>query len=578
MMSIQELQLEIERVDDIPIIYGLLQKMGIQANIDRVIEAHGHWQGLSPGWVVTIWLMHILSTHSHCMVHVQEWVKEHLETLQRLSGQPVKELDFTDDRLALCLRDLQKRQNWTQIEAGIGRTTIRVFQLEAKNTVRLDASNGTVYHNPAKHTLFKVGKAKNGLYETQFKLMLGSLDPFGFPLVADVVAGNRADDPLYVPCYRRVKETLNRNGLLLVGDSKMSALATRAVMVAGDDYYLMPLAHLKDEPELLDELLQGGSNREEEMERIFLPEDIPANGDDPDPELAIAYGFEVERSRVGWANGQKEVWTERLLVVRSFNYMHTMQAGLYRRLNNAKKALRALTPQRGRGKRQIKDEESLYAAVERIEKKYRVKDLFDIDHEKEVTERKIRGYKGKPARVERKVRFQMSVRRNQEAIADAEFKAGWRIYATNAPQEQLSLASGVLVYRDQYIEENVFRRLQGKILSLTPVYIHRDDHAEGLFHLLTIAVRLLALGDYIAREALAEEKRELAGIYPGNPKRSTATPTTERMLKAFNNIELMHIVSAKERVFRVSPLSAVQQRILNLLGLPLSLYTNLQIG
>ena len=237
-----------------------------------------------------------------------------------------------------------------------------------------------------------------------------------------------------------------------------------------------------------------------------------------------------------------------------------------------------MTPQRGRGKRQIKDEESLYAAVERIEKKYRVKGLFDIDHEKEVTERKIRGYKGKPARVERKVRFQLLVQRNQEAIAQAEFKAGWRIYATNAPQEQLSLAQGVHVYRDQYIEENIFRRLQGKILSITPVYIHRDDHAEGLFHLLTIAARLLALGDYVAREALAEEKSELDGIYPGNPKRSTATPTTERLLKAFDNIDLVQVISAKERMFRTSPLSSVQQRILSLLGLPLSLYTNLQIG
>ena len=578
MMSIQDLQIQIERVDDIPIIYGLLQKMDIQANVGNVIESHGHWQGLNPGWVITIWLIHILSAHSHCMVHVQDWVRERLEILQRLTGQPVQELDFTDDRLALCLRDLQKRENWTQIEAGIGRTTIRVFQLEDKNTVRLDASNGTVYHNPAKHTLFKVGKAKNGLYETQFKLMLSSLDPFGFPLVADVVAGNRADDPLYAPCYRRVKETLNRNGLLLVGDSKMSALATRALLVAGDDYYLMPLAHLKDEPELLDELLQGWNNREEEMELIFLPEDIPANGDDPDPELAIAYGFEVARSRVGWAKGQKEVWTERLLVVRSFSYMRTMQAGLHRRLDKAEKALRALTPQRGRGKRQIKDEDSLHAAVERIEKKYRVKGLFDIDHEKEVTEQKIRGYKGKPARVERKVRFQLSVQRNQEAIAHAEFKAGWRIYATNAPPEQLSLAQGVQVYRDQYIEENIFRRLQGKILSITPVYIHRDDHAEGLFHLLTIAARLLALGDYVAREALAEEKSELDGIYPGNPKRSTATPTTERLLAAFDNIDLVQVISTKERMFRVSPLSSVQQRILSLLGLPLSLYTNLQIG
>ncbi len=55
-MSIQDMRIHIERVDDIPVVYGLLQKMGIQANIDRVIEPHG--QGLSPSWVITIWLLH----------------------------------------------------------------------------------------------------------------------------------------------------------------------------------------------------------------------------------------------------------------------------------------------------------------------------------------------------------------------------------------------------------------------------------------------------------------------------------------------------------------------------------------
>ncbi|OQX61308.1 MAG: hypothetical protein B5M51_08200 [Anaerolinea sp. 4484_236] len=80
------------------------------------------------------------------------------------------------------------------------------------------------------------------------------------------------------------------------------------------------------------------------------------------------------------------------------------------------------------------------------------------------------------ARIERKVRFQLTLKRNQEAIAKAEAKTGWRIYATNAPVEKFPLAKTVLAYRDQYIVENVFRRLQGKILSITPVYVQRDDY------------------------------------------------------------------------------------------------------
>ena len=569
MEKIEVGEVQVERLDDIPIIFGHLQKMHIQEIIDDVIEPHGNWIGLSPGWVITIWLVHILSEHNHNMDRVQEWVTKRLQVMRALTGQALTELDFTDDRLALCLRKLSQVDIWQPIEAQLGRHLVRVYRLGAEPTVRLDATTGTVNHNPDSHPLFQVGKAKNGQYETQYKLMLASLDPLGLTLAVDVVSGNRADDPLYLPCYQRVKQVISEKGVLVVGDSKMSAFSTRAAIAAGEDFYLTPLAHLKDEPELLEELLAPWVEREEELERIFLPEDGPA----PDPKLAIGYGFEVSRTQDAEVDGQDVAWTERLLVVRSHQYEKTIKKGLHRRLEKAEKALKALTPARSRGKRQIEDETSLLAAIQRIEEKYRVAGLFDYHYEQEISERQVRAYGDQPAHTERQVRFQLTVERNPEAIAEAEFKAGWRIYATNAPAERLPLAQAVLAYRDQYIEENIFRRLQGKILSITPVYVQRDDHAKGLFHLLTLAARLLALGDHLAKGNLAQEKAELAGIYPGNPKRSTATPTTERMLAAFDNINLTVIPVADQLHYQVTPLTAVQQRILDLWELSDTLYT-----
>jgi transposase len=568
-------EVQVERLDDIPVIFGHLQKMRIQATVDQVIEAHGNWQGLSPGWIITIWLIHILSEHTHCMDRVREWVAKRLHVLRELTGQPLTELDFTDDRLALCLRMLSQSDDWHGIEALLGRHLLRVYGLGEEPTVRLDATTGTVSHDPDRHSLFQVGKAKNGQYATQYKMMLAGLDPMGLTLAVDVVSGSRADDPLYLPCYRRVKQVLPEEGVLVVGDSKMSALNTRATMVAEDDFYLTPLAHRKDEPGLLEELLAPWSDREDEMEHIFLPEDLPEDGQAPDPELAVACGFEVSRTRQAEVAGRPVEWQERLLVVRSFQFAQSTQKWLHRRLDRADKALKVLTPSRGRGKRQIKDEAKLLAAIQRIEEKYRVEGLFDYDYQQEVTERQIRAYGGKPARTERKVRFQLTVTRNEQAIAEAEFRAGWRIYATNAPAGQLALTQAVLAYRGQYIEENIFRRLQGKILSITPVYVQRDDHAKGLFHLLTLAARILALGDYTAKQALAQENAELAGIYPGNPKRSTATPTTERMLAVFDNINLLLVPVAGQIHCQITPLTEVQERILELWGLPATLYTHL---
>ena len=575
MKKLEDGEVQVERLDDIPVIFGLLQKMGIQANIDQVIETHGNWKGLSPGWIITVWLIHILSEHTHCMDRVQEWVAKRWQAMQELTGQPVTELDFTDDRLALCLQILSQTKHWHAIEAQLGGYLLRVYQLEAEPTVRLDATTGTVNHDPDGHTLFKVGKAKNGQYETQYKMMLASLDPLGLPLAVDVVPGDRADDPLYLPCYRRVKQVLAEGGVLVVGDSKMSALNTRAAIVAGADFYLTPLAHRKDEPELLGELLAPWVDQEDEMELIFLPQDRLEGGQEPDPELALARGFEVTRSHQVKVSGQSVEWLERLLVVRSFQYAQSTQKLLHRRLDKAEKALLALTPRRQRGKRQIENEVSLLAAIQRIEEKYRVEGLFGYDYQQEVTERQLRAYRDKPARTQRKVRFQLTVMRNEQALAEAEFRAGWRIYATNAPPEQLPLDRAVLAYRDQYIEENIFRRLQGKILSITPVYVQRDDHAKGLFHLLTLAARILPLGDHSAKQALAQANAELAGIYPGNPKRSTATPTTERMLAAFDNINLLLLPVAGQFHYQITPLSDVQIRILDVLSLPVTLYTHL---
>jgi len=573
-MSTPELTVNVERLDDMPLLYGFLEKMSIQSAIDTVIKPHGNWEGLSMGWVVTIWLIHITSVYNHRMDRVQEWVAKHLASLRQLTGQEVTALDFTDDRLAICLRELHHASHWQRIESVLGNRLLRVYELKSETVVRLDATVGGVYHDPQQHPLFQVGKNKQGKYETQFKLMLASLDPLGLLLAIDVAAGNRADDPLYVPCYQRVKDMLDKNGLLIVGDSKMSAMRSRTAIVAGNDYYLTPLPHEKSELGLPDELLAQFQATGDSLTPIFLPQDLPDDDREPDPALAIAEGFEVSRKQAEIVGQNKVSWDERCLLVCSFSYQQSVQAGLERRLVKAEKALHQLTPARARGNRQISDEKSLQQAIARIEKQYKVAGLFQVAYTEEVSERKVRGYHGRSGRIERKVRFQVQVERNQEAIEWAMFKAGWRIYLTNAPQEQLSLTEAVLAYRDQYIEENIFRRLKGKMLSITPLYVQRDDHAQGLFHLLSLAARLLALGDYTARQALTEQQAELSGIYPGNPKRATPRPTMERMLEAFDNINLSIVYLAEQKLCQVTPLTAVQKRILSLLGLSTTLYTD----
>ena len=98
------------------------------------------------------------------------------------------------------------------------------------------------HHAGGEESLFQFGHSKDDPTLRQVKVMVAALDPLGLPLVTEVVAGNAADDPLYVPAVDRVLQIIDGLGLLFVGDCKMSALATRAHIAHRQQHYLCPLA------------------------------------------------------------------------------------------------------------------------------------------------------------------------------------------------------------------------------------------------------------------------------------------------------------------------------------------------
>jgi hypothetical protein len=54
------------------------------------------------------------------MEPVQQWVERYEMILARLGGQPLRAVDFSDDRLAICLRALSDVDVWLEIESQLG--------------------------------------------------------------------------------------------------------------------------------------------------------------------------------------------------------------------------------------------------------------------------------------------------------------------------------------------------------------------------------------------------------------------------------------------------------------------------
>src|SRR4051812_14893523 len=235
------LELTHERVDDVPLLLGFLIKLQLPEILDRHLPPHPLHQGLSNGWLITVWIAYILSRADHRKSPVQAWADGLRHTLEALVGQPIRPVEFSDDRLTLVLKRLADAAAWQALESDLWHTHCDVYALPVER-VRLDATTSCGYHTATDDGLMQLGHSKDYRPDlAQFKLMAAVAEPTGLFLAGDVHPGNAADDPLYLPLYRRVRTMLNRPGLLYSGDCKMAAVETRAEIAANQDFYLTRL-------------------------------------------------------------------------------------------------------------------------------------------------------------------------------------------------------------------------------------------------------------------------------------------------------------------------------------------------
>src|SRR5437588_10370250 len=235
--------LRVEAVADLPVLWATLQRLDLPATLDRHFPAPLHWKGpLTPGEVLAVWLLFLVSQGDHCLNHVQPWVAQHQGTLSALLGKRVLPTHAHDDRLADWLSRLGAGVAFSALECDLNQQTVRVYQLPT-DTVRIDATTANSYADVlSAQGLLQFGHSKDDPDRPQFKIAAAVLDPLGLPLATAVVPGNTTDDPLYVPAIQAVQQSLGVGGRTYVGDCKMAALATRAFVAAGDDFYLCPLS------------------------------------------------------------------------------------------------------------------------------------------------------------------------------------------------------------------------------------------------------------------------------------------------------------------------------------------------
>jgi transposase len=406
--------------------------------------------------------------------------------------------------------------------------------------------------------------------------MAAATEPSGHLLACAVVAGQCADDPLYLPVIERVRQLVGRTGLLYTGDAKMAALSTRASIVAHPDYYLMPLPLTGQTRAAFDGWVERAvePGKQEAMEVLW------------DGPRLLGAGYEFEREVSAEVGGQTLGWTERVQVLRSGDLARRQTEDLQERLGEAAATIRALTPVRGRGKRQFTDETALTEAIAAVERAYRVSGLVAVSWqpEKASITRYIgrgRGSPTRPTRTEATVPYVITdVRPHEEAVVRQRDRLGWRVQVTNLPRDQMTLPQAVLHYRGGWSLERAFHLLKDRPLGISPLFVRDDEQIIGLTRLLSLVLRLLTLIEIRVRHGLAQAQATLEGLYEGQASRTTDRPTATRLLKAFARAEitLTRVDIGDQHLWHITPLTARLERILAYLDLSRSLYDALAVN
>jgi transposase len=309
-----------------------------------------------------------------------------------------------------------------------------------------------------------------------------------------------------------------------------------------------------------------------EPSAIRLPQADGAR-DETDEAVAIGFAYTVECNAPDQA-GQSRTWQERRLVVRSLALAARQEQSLHQRVARAVAEMNALD-ERKQGKPRLPDEAAAYQAATAIMTKHRVEGLVHVTVTTDVHEHVKRRYGTRPATTVRSNRVRVQAACEEASLAQAVQRLGWRVYATNHTAAEVSLAQGVAAYRSEYLIEQGFGRLKGRSLSLTPLFLRDDHRVVGLICLLSIARRVLVLMQFVVRRSLLHAGATLTGIYPGQPGRQTAKPTTEMMLWALRGVTLSRIKIDGKLIYHLTPLNAVQKRILALMEVSLETYDGL---
>lgn len=261
----------------------------------------------------------------------------------------------------------------------------------------------------------------------------------------------------------------------------------------------------------------------------------------------------------------------RKIVVRSEALADSQLKSREERLEKVQKELQELKVNQYK----LKSKCEIERAVDEIIGRLKVKNFLDVEVLQIEEVKQIKIGRGRPTsdteyQEQKLQKYQLKIQLKEQVINQAKLLDGIYLLCCSLPKSQLSTEDVLREYKGQNKVERGHRDLKGPI-ALAPIFLHKPERVAAITLICVIALQLLRLMEFNAKNQLLLLKEKLSGLLPNNL--STSNPSAVKMLASLSTIDILELVTSSGSQFFLNKLSPLQLKILQLLDIPLLSYS-----
>jgi len=535
-----------------PVIRHFLDRMDLERIIQSCLPRSS--LTLSHGKTLSVLVQNLIISPAP-LYRIAEWANPFEASALGLSESDKDVVN--DDRVARSL-DALASEHGRSLFFRLALRMIKQFELE---TERIHFDTTTVTFHGQYKTSVKEPKITRGINKDhrpdlrQLVFGLNVTSDGAVPLSHQIYSGNRTDDTVHRSNIDNLRQLLGQEGFIYVADSKLCTVNNLHHIARYGGKFVTVLPRTRREDKTFREKLRQTKVK---WHHILTIPNKRCKDSPPDVFYTSSEGPSQTKEgyRIIWIKSSQKALLNKEIRLQSIEKVEIDLVQLAAKLN----------------KRKLKNRRAINKAYKAILQKYNCQSYIDVKIRQKTQVVIHRMRRGRPSEKDpiHKISypvFKLEFMRNKEGIRRESRTDGVFPLLTNLiPAGKKEV---LLIYKYQPYLEKRFSQLKTDH-EIAPVYLKKPKRVAGLIHAYFIAIAASSLIERQVRKSMVEEKISELPLLPEG--RTTKTPTAMRIIEAFSNLCWYEFEGTKEQAVFPIKLSALQKKLLRLLGLPENFY------